>query len=129
MVDKRVKDKAFSIFKFALGWPISLIAIFFLGKTFLTQTANISEHLQTINLSLLIPGILCFLAYYFLRSFVWFKLIEFAGHRIDSRESLFLWSFTQLRRYIPGNIWAALGVATQYSKKGIPKRDIGTFFR
>lgn len=54
-------------------------------------------------------------------------MIRFGGHLLDPRESLFLWSFTQLRRYIPGNIWAALGVATQYGKKGISKKDIGTF--
>ncbi|MBP6882123.1 MAG: DUF2079 domain-containing protein [Candidatus Levybacteria bacterium] len=127
MAEARLKDRAFSVIKFALGWPISLIALFFLGRTFLSHGTNIAEQLQSINLSLLIPGMLCFIIYYFFRSFVWYKIIRFAGHPLDPRESLFLWSFTQLRRYIPGNIWAALGVATQYGKKGISKKDVGTF--
>lgn len=122
-----MKEKTFSIIKFVLGWPISLIALFFLGKTFLAQSASVAEHIRSIHLSLLIPGMLCFLMYYFLRSYLWYKLIAFAGHAFDARESLFLWSFTQLRRYIPGNIWAALGVATQYSKKDISKKEVGTY--
>lgn len=109
--------------QFLLGWPLSLVALFFIIKTFLPKFQEIQLSLVTLNLGVLLAGIGCFLVYYFLRSYFWVYLLELLGYKVPAREAFFLWSAAQLKRYIPGNIWGVLGMTISFAEKGVAKKD------
>lgn len=117
-----------SLLTFILGWPLSIVALFFLGKTFASQLTHIKTSIFNLHWPLLLLGLLFFLFYYYMRSFIWYKLLRFSGFELDARESIFQWSFAQLRRYIPGNIWSLVGVSLHFRKKNVPNKDLATAF-
>lgn len=113
-----------SILTFIFGWPLSLIALFFLAKSFLPHLSTLSQtvlHPNWVSLSL---GFFCFVGYFYVRSFIWYKLLHLKGYDLDTTESLFQWSFAQLRRYIPGNIWGVVGVSLHFEKRRVPRKAI-----
>ncbi len=113
-----------TLLKFILGWPFSIVALFFIFKTFLPKLNEVQSHISQINIFLLTLGLLLFVGYYYLRSFLWYKILVFLGYQLDVRHSLFLWSSAQLRRYIPGNIWGFLSVTLGFETKNVKKRDV-----
>lgn len=117
-----------SLLTFFLGWPLSLVALFFLAKTFITQFSFIKANLAHIEWIQLCLGLVLFTAYFYLRSFIWYRLLRLRGFELDVRESLFHWSFGQLKRYIPGNIWGVLGVSVHFSKKNVSNKEIASSF-
>lgn len=121
---RRAMKKTLSFLKNLFGWPFSLLALFFIGRLFFLKKEIIFQNLQGINIFLLLIGILCFLFYYFLRCVLWQQLLKAKGHEIPLKESAFLWSWSMLKRYIPGNIWSFLGITVLFSKRGIRKKEI-----
>jgi uncharacterized membrane protein len=81
-----------------------------------------------IHISFILIGLLFFAGYYFLRSYIWYSLLTFHGNKLDLAESLFNWSFAQLKRYIPGNIWGIVGVSLHFSQKNVSKKDLSSSF-
>lgn len=85
------------------------------------------ENLQHVNVSLLLAGIGSFIMFYFLRGYVWHRLLKaYSYHHIPFKESCFLWATSELKRYIPGNIWSFLGRSVLFSEKQVKKKDIAT---
>ena len=117
-----------STLTFLLGWPFSIIALIFLTRSFLSKTSGITLDFNHIHIPLIILGFLCFAGYYFLRSYIWYSLLTFHGNKLDLAESLFNWSFAQLKRYIPGNIWGMVGVSLHFSQKNVSKKDLSASF-
>lgn len=110
---------------FFLGWPLSFLALFFIGKTFAPQLSQVAKEITTVNVFLLGIGILFFIAYYILRSYIWYRLLHALGYnKLALRESLYLWATSQIKRYIPGNVWSFLGVTMLFSEKKVKKSDI-----
>lgn len=120
-----MKQRIFTLLKFLIGWPFSLIALFFIGKLIAPQFPTLLSHLHEISVPLLIYGVYCFLLFYFLRCYVWKRLLQERGHPISLKESCFLWASSELKRYIPGNIWSFLGRTLLFSERGVPKKEIG----
>jgi len=118
-----MKSRLLQILKFAIGWPLSVVALYFIYRMFSAQLGKLTVTME-INPYFLLIGAFCFISYYFLRSYLWLKLLHFLGHDIPFRESSFLWLLAQLKRYIPGNIWSFLGLAVSYSEHKIPKKDL-----
>lgn len=112
--------------KFLIGWPLSLVALFFIGKILYEQAPSVMPNIQSIHPLLLATGIISFLVFYFLRSLIWHLIIKEYGNHILFRDSCYMWSVSELKRYIPGNIWSFLGRATLFVNRGVKKKDIGT---
>ncbi|MBI2074725.1 MAG: DUF2079 domain-containing protein [Candidatus Levybacteria bacterium] len=110
--------------KFFLGWPITIIAFFFILKTILTRKDFLAYDLIQFNPVLLALGMLCFFIYYFLRGYLWQKIIGNKGFNVSLRETMFLWELTELRRFVPGNIWSFLSRTVFFSEKKIPSKII-----
>lgn len=117
-----------SILTFSVGWPLSCIAIFFLVRSFLSNTDNFTIDLFQLNWVFIFLGILCFMVYFYLRSYSWYLLLRYRGHDLELFESLFQWSFGQLKRYIPGNIWGVVGVSVHFNKKNVSKQNLASSF-
>ena len=113
-----------SILTFLIGWPLSLVAIYFIYTRVTAEKDTILSNIAGVNVPLLLLGTGCFILYYYLRSIVWYRLLHYYHVNLSYKESTSLWAVTQLKRYIPGNIWSFLGLTVLLSKKGIEKKDI-----
>lgn len=120
-----MKSHLYSVMKFAIGWPLSLLALFFIIKILSTQVSTLVANLHTIEPALLSFGIFSFVIFYFLRSYLWCRILKQYDHDIPFRESGYLWAMSELKRYIPGNVWSFLGRAVLFKEKGVTKKDIG----
>lgn len=116
-------NRLFSILKYIIGWPLSFLALFFIGKLLLSKK-DIFLSIEAINIPLFLYSVLCFLSYFFIRSYVWKKILEGFGFSFSLRETSFLWSASELKRYIPGNIWSFLGRSVLFSQRGADNRTI-----
>lgn len=119
-----VKSHLFTIFKFLFGWPLSLFAFYFILKLISPEWGSIKEQITHVNLSLLVLAIFCFLAYYFLRCFLWQIILQAYSYSLLFKETAFLWGMSEVNRYIPGNIWSLLGRTMLFHKKEVAKKDI-----
>src|SRR5260221_13762789 len=111
----------FKFIKFLLGWPLSIISLFFIGKIVSTNFLHISNYFTTLNPFFIMVGTFCFLIYYFLRCLLWREILKNKGHTLPLRETLYLWEMSEIKRYVPGNIWSFLGRTAVFSQKGIRK--------
>ncbi|RJQ36903.1 alpha/beta fold hydrolase [Candidatus Microgenomates bacterium] len=112
------------ILKLIIGWPLSLLALFFIYKFISSKTDFILPNLSEINYLVLFYSIICFLTFFFLRSYVWKIILKEKGSDIKFKEITFLWASSELKRFVPGNIWSFLGRTSSFSKKGVPLKII-----
>lgn len=112
------------ILKFLIGWPISVVSLIFIAKLILPQSQTLLSSIKNINIILVLVSVLCFLAYFLLRGYLWSKILEEKGYKIPFKKLLFAWNISELKRYTPGNIWSLLGRAISFSDLGVSKKDI-----
>jgi len=112
------------IIKFAIGWPLSAVALFFVSRIIFSQQKNIVFKIEEPNVILLLSGTICFFLFYLTRSFVWKLILKELGYNIPLKTVSFLWEISELRRFVPGNIWSFLGRVTLFSNIGIPTKTI-----
>src|SRR5581483_12483919 len=93
--------------KFFIGWPLSLIALFFVYKLLSTKFSTYLPNLLHSNPYLLSLSILFFLIYYLIRTYIWHQLIS-SSKKIKFKEANYHWAISEIKRYIPGNIWSFL---------------------
>lgn len=117
--------KALQILKIILGWPISAVAIFFIFKTIFEKTGDIAPYISSINYFLVFLSLVSYVTFYFIRAYVYKKVLAQKGYNLPLKKVSFLWGTSELKRYTPGNIWSFLGRTFLFSKEGIPKKDIG----
>src|SRR3989344_3700934 len=119
-----MKRSALSFIKFFIGWPLSLLAFFYIYQLLRPEISNISQHLTRVNLPLLGISVLCFMLYYLLRAYAWQCIVKALGHDIPLHQTFFLYTYSELKRYIPGNIWSFLSRTVLYTKRGVEKKSI-----
>ncbi len=64
------------------------------------------------------------LSIFFLRALLWQKILENKKHFIPYKEICFLWASSEIKRYIPGNIWSLLTRTMLFSEKKIDKKIV-----
>ncbi|MBI2621643.1 MAG: flippase-like domain-containing protein [Candidatus Levybacteria bacterium] len=119
------KNQLISWGKFLIGWPISFVSILFILKLIADKSTELNINLGNISLLYLILGIFAFFIYFLMRSFLWQLELAELGYKINFRENTYRFSFSELKRYTPGNIWSFLGRAEQFSALGIDKKTLG----
>jgi len=123
-----MKSHLYSLLKFLVGLPLTLLALFFIFKTILPQASTLSSHIHSLHIFLLLFGIFSFIIFYFVRSFIWYTILRAKSDMLTFKESSYLWALSNARRYIPGNIWSFLSATLLFEKKGFKKKDIGKSF-
>ncbi|HSA83543.1 MAG TPA: DUF2079 domain-containing protein [Patescibacteria group bacterium] len=119
-----MKKHLFSLLKFLIGWPLSILALFFVIKIVAPQAPQFLSQLHTISLPLLGISMLCFFIYFFLRGYFWQRMTNHAGYNLSYKTINFIWAASELHRYIPGNIWSFVGRTVKLAEKGMSKKDI-----
>src|SRR5579864_4552839 len=90
-------SKILQIIKFLIGWPLTIVALFFLGKIIISNLYTINYAIANINAIFLLFGVTSFLGYFFLRAFFWQRLLSIQEHKLSFKETAFLWGFTELK--------------------------------
>src|SRR3989344_410399 len=126
MNKKSRKEVFLKSLKYLLGWPISAVALVFLTNLIFSNFNEVFPYLITPNLFLLIPSFFFFLIFFFLRALTWQKLLIFNGYNIPFKETSYLWTMAEFRRFVPGFIWSYLGKTVSFSKKGVDKETIAS---
>lgn len=119
-----MQKKAIDTLKFIIGWPLSLLALFFIFRLISPNVGDIKQELTTINFSLLGIGVICFLGYYLFRTILWHLLIKRKHITLPLRETVYLWSVSEINRYIPGNIWAFLSRGLRFGEKNLTRKEL-----
>lgn len=116
-------SKTVSILKYLVGWPLSFLSLFFVIKL-IYSNASIFENLQNINYVLLSIGIIFFLLYFLIRSFLWHEIIKEKGNNLSFRKSSYFWEISEIKRYTPGNIWSFLSRTKLFTKDNMSTKDM-----
>lgn len=124
--NKTVKQSLFSFIKFFIGWPLSLTAIYFIGSKTLSQLQSHPIDISKLSYSALLFSAVFFLLYFFVRAYIWWKEMAYFGYSLNLYESMYHWAASELKRYIPGNIWSFVGRGVRFNEKGVEKKHIFT---
>lgn len=116
-------NRLLPLIKFFFSWPLSILALLFIIKLTLSNINNIQPYLH-MQYGFLLGGIFFLLAYFFLRTYLWQQILKYHGYTLLFKEVSYLWGISELKRYIPGNIWALAGRTILFSEKQIPKKTI-----
>jgi uncharacterized membrane protein/uncharacterized membrane protein YbhN (UPF0104 family) len=116
-------NKVISTLKYLLGWPLSFISLFFVVKL-VYSNKDLFNNLSTINYSLLFIGIIFFLLYFFVRSFLWQEIIKEKGNKLSFRKSTYYWEISEIKRYTPGNIWSFLSRTKLFTNDNMSTKDM-----
>lgn len=120
-----VQNRFLNLLKYLLGWPFSILAFIFILRLIIPKIPEFTSNIQNLNLSLLFSGITSFILFYFTRSYIWHILVKMHSKDISYRKSSYLWAISELKRYIPGNVWGFLGRTLLFSDLGITKKEVG----
>lgn len=121
-----MKGKVIDILKFLIGWPLSILALFFLVRLILPQISQVQSAITSLNPLLLLCAVLCFVGYYTGRTYLWHEMMKKKGVKMSLRQTMHLWSISEVNRYIPGNIWSILSRTMRFSEKKLSKKDVAT---
>lgn len=119
-----IKSSLFSILKFTIGWPISLIALFFIVKIIIDNGKSVLSNLNNINVPLLFFGIFFFILYYFIRAYVWKIILKLQGYDLPFKHVAYLWELSEFKRFAPGKIWSFMGRISLFGNLNIPQKTI-----
>ena len=121
------KNSIYSLIKYLIGWPLSLLALFFILKLVSANAYKALPSITNINYVFLFIGILCFITYFFLRTYLWKYILADKGKHISFKKNALYWSTSELKRYVPGNIWSFLARTSSLEKEKLSKREVFSF--
>jgi len=91
---------------FLVGWPLTILAFLFIGKVMIGSLPTTVTAFRTLNIPTLLISIVCFLGYFLIRTYFWQQLLKIRGYNLSLKSVSFSWSFSEIKRYIPGNVWS-----------------------
>ncbi len=121
------KNHLFSLIKYLIGWPLSLVALFFVVKLISTNAYKALPNINNINYLFLSIGLICFITFFFLRTYLWKYILGEKGNHIQFRKNALYWSTSELKRYVPGNIWSFLARTALLEKENLSKKETLSF--
>ena len=114
-----------SLIKLFFGWPLGLLALYFIWRLIAPSGTKLFLSLFHLNGWLLLCGIICLLVYFFLRAYLWYRIVQEYKNTLTLRETVYYWALAELKRYIPGSIWSIASRVIHFSGIGINKKDVG----
>lgn len=110
--------------KFFIGWPLSVIALIFVFRIIYTSASKAINAISEINLVFLLISLLFFILFFFLRSYLWKLILGPKGNQFSFKENALHLSTSELKRYVPGNIWAFMARTAVFEKGSLSKKEI-----
>lgn len=108
--------------RFFLGIPLTILAFIFIGKIFFDSRETIVDALLSSDPIFFISGIICFGVFFFIKSIIWIIILRTRGFSTDSKSTLFRYSLSEAKRYIPGSIFAFIS-RLDIHKSDVPRKE------
>jgi uncharacterized membrane protein YbhN (UPF0104 family) len=105
------------------GYALAALVLFFLGRVVYQNQSELAT--QHVSFQLDIARLVASLGFQViglsLSVETWRRLLEEMDSRISFRNAFRLWWFSNLTRYVPGNIWQPATMAILGEREGVPK--------
>lgn len=118
------RSKLFENLKFFLGWPISLISLYFVFRFLAPRSSQILPFASHPNFIVLFFSALCFIGYAIFRVSTWREILKAKNYNVEFKKTFYFWISSEFKRYTPGNIWSFLSRAISFGSVGVKKMDI-----
>ncbi len=118
------KNNLLSVLKFLIGWPLSAVAFIFVFKLISSNASSTFKDIKDINFIFLSISFVLFIVYFFLRSYLWKLLLGSKGSLFSFKENTLHWSLSELKRYVPGNIWSFVSRAALFERENLSKKEV-----
>jgi len=110
--------------KIAFGFPLTVISLAFIARILYVHKAELPS-LHTVSPLPLLVGIIFVCLFYLTRSVVWYRIIKDEVTKpLDPLESIYFLSISELRRYIPGSIFAFMSRGFYFKKYGLEPKHM-----
>lgn len=120
-----MNNKLFSWGKFLIGWPLSIVSIFFVIKLIADQKSKLNINISDVNPYVVIIGVFLFFVYFLMRSVLWRRSLELKGNKINFLDNTYRFSLSEVKRYTPGNIWSFLSRGVLFKQLGVDNKSLG----
>ncbi|MGE5042196.1 MAG: DUF2079 domain-containing protein [Candidatus Levyibacteriota bacterium] len=117
-------SRYYNTLKFLFSWPLAALAFVFLLYTLSKQNISFSRVFSHVSFSFLFFSVACYFFYFLIRSIIWYILLCNKNITIPRERATYIWSISELKRYIPGNFWSFLGKGILLSAHGAKKKEI-----
>ena len=115
--------KILSLIKFFLGWPLAIVALFFIGKLLFAKQGTLLT-IHHIDWWLLTLSLALYITFFFLRAYFWQKLLQKKGMNFSFKQTALTWGMSEFKRYVPGTIWPILSRSSAYREMGSETKQI-----
>lgn len=109
-------EKLKKLIRFFLGIPVILLSFIFIIKVFLDNRQIILNSLESLNFLFFFAGIFFFTLFFFTKSLIWIEILKTRGYSPNIRSTLFDYGLSEIKRYIPGSIFAVIGRIDSHEK-------------
>ncbi len=109
------------LLRFFLGVPLTIIAFIFIGKIFLDNRESIMQSLLGADLLLFLLGVVLMTCFFATKSYIWLGILKARGFVVPTKKTLYLYSISEAKRYIPGSVFAFLSRMGTHEE--IPKKE------
>lgn len=108
--------------KIFLGLPLTIAALFFIGKILAESLPLISAHLAKANIFLILAGLFFMMIFFLVRAIAWSKVLNFFGNTDKTiLDAVYSYSAAETKRYIPGNIFSFISRVQKFETKSLSK--------
>ncbi|MDO8269688.1 MAG: hypothetical protein Q7T54_03395, partial [Candidatus Levybacteria bacterium] len=115
-------DQAKKFLRFFLGVPLTLLSFLFIFKILLDNKDDIGHSIEKLDPLLFVLGILFFSLFFFVKSFIWIGILKKRGFTPEIRRTIYNYNLSEVKRYIPGSIFAFVGRVGSHSES-VPKKE------
>ena len=116
-------QKRLPVIRRIAGYALAALVLFFLGRLLYQNQSELAAQRVSFqfDLALLAVSILLQVIGLSLSVETWRRLLEEMDGRLSFRNAFRMWWFSNLTRYIPGNIWQPAALAVLGEREGVPK--------
>ena len=105
-----------------LGIPVTVIAFLFIIKIFFDNRTLITHSFLNVNPILFLIGILFYALFFAIKSLVWLEILKRRGFTPNKRATLWRYSLSEIKRYVPGSVFAFMG-RMQALSEDVPQKE------
>lgn len=108
--------------RFTLGFPLTIISFYFIFKFIFDNFSEIYPRIQNFNVLPFSLGLLFLIIFFLFRSLAWNKLLEQEGYKLGTARSIYFYSLSEIRRYIPTSFLAFVSRVYKFNALKVPTR-------
>ncbi len=108
--------------QFFLGFPLTIISFYFILKFIGGNLTEVYPQILNLNILPLIFGLFFLIIFFLLRSLAWNKLLGQEGYKLDTARSIYFYSLSEIRRYIPTSFLAFVSRVYKFNALKVPTK-------